>query len=132
MVESVFFRRDLTRSGTVEFHEHAEKLAPDVDQGTTQSQSTFACYILSGIRLLATLSQAFTGTCNRKAMGVEQVLDTQQLVYVLAGVDALAFARLLGANRPKFGLPVPQHVGFHTYDVRNLPDAIVQLDRRWA
>src|SRR4026207_2136982 len=57
------------------------------------------------------LLEALLGARGRAALRVEQLLDAQHGLDVLAAVDALSGAVLRRSERLELGLPVAQHVG---------------------
>src|SRR5687767_15938002 len=85
--------------------------------------------IFGDLRLDAGLAQALSGSRDRKAVGVEQVLDLEQLLDVATRVDALALPRLLRTDRAKLCLPVTEHVRLDADDVGNLTDPVEELYR---
>src|SRR5688572_18840708 len=96
------------RPVAVEFSQHVHQLLPDPEERAAQTDRAISGSLLHGIWLLPPLAQALASPGNRKPVGVQQVLDLEQLVHVLARVDALALARLLRSNRTKLGFPVTQ------------------------
>jgi hypothetical protein len=72
------------------------------------------------------LARAF----DREALIVEQFLDAQEHLDVLAPVQAVLRARLARTHHAELGLPVAQDVRLHAYDLRDLTDLEVQLAER--
>src|SRR5260370_17196855 len=66
---------------------------------------------------------------DREPLVVEKLLDFQHQLHVLAAVQTMALAGFLRAERRKFRLPEPQHVGLDACQPADFANAEVQFIR---
>lgn len=71
--------------------------------------------------------QMFAGSGNGEAFLVEQVLDVENQLDILAPIKAMPGAGFLGAQRREFSFPEPQHVGLDARQARDLTYPEIQL-----
>ena len=72
---------------------------------------------------LQSLARAF----NRVPLFVQQVLDAEQQLHILAAKEAVTAPRFLGRQLSELGLPVAQHVGLDTQNLADFTNLEVQL-----
>src|SRR5262245_54530387 len=93
------------------------------DLGLRQARHRLRCVAASAELHLETLLRAR----DREALFVEELLDAQHGLDVLAPVDALARAVLRRRERRELRLPVPKHVRLGVGDLADLADLEEQL-----